>query len=86
MDFNLTQSLITPATVVGVIISLVQALKNFDINKKYILLIDIVLGIFFGVLMDGVLLKQGFLTGFFNGIVYGLSACGLYSGYKNLMK
>ena len=29
MDFNLTQSLITPATVVGVIISLVQALKKF---------------------------------------------------------
>ena len=60
-----------------IIIGLVQLLKGFNIDSKWIPLVALALGVTSGILFAGVN-----VIGIVSGIVASLSAMGLYSGVK----
>lgn len=63
--------------IVPLIVRILEVVKKFDIDKKFIPLASILIGVVF--------LKNGFSSDkILVGIGYGLSACGLYSGTKML--
>ncbi|MEB3428884.1 phage holin family protein [Citroniella saccharovorans] len=67
--------------IVPLIVGILEVVKKFDIDKKFIPLASILIGVVFS------FLKNGFSTDtILVGIGYGLSACGLYSGTKNAIE
>lgn len=72
---NINETLVVP-----IIISLTQLAKGLGLPKKLSALTAIIIGVFFGVFF---LEPHCIKVGIFKGIVYGLSASGLYSGTKN---
>lgn len=77
--------LLTPAAQVALIIGLVEVIKRMELMpNKYLPLIDIILGMVSGVIVYGIHLEYGYVNGILLGIAMGLSACGLFSGIKNL--
>lgn len=81
---DIVQYLLTPATQIALIIALAQLIKEVGCPTKYIPLIDLGLGILSGVVIFGIFMGQGILVGVLLGIAEGLSACGLFSGIKNV--
>lgn len=68
------------SVVVPIIMSIVQLAKGLGMPRKFSALLAVVVGALIGVFfMD----PQCIQTGIFKGIVYGLTASGLYSGTKN---
>lgn len=61
------------------IIGIAQTLKNAGLNPKYIPIVDVVLGLIAGIMLN----TDDIVAGVFTGIAVGLSACGLYSAAKN---
>ncbi len=80
----LVNYLIAPSVQIALIIGLAEALKRAGVSRRFIPIIDVALGVLFGVLSYGVILHQNYLVGAFVGVAVGLSACGLFSGIKNL--
>ena len=76
--------LLAPAGQVALIIGLAQLIKGLGINTKWIPLIDVSLGITSGLVVYGYEYHLGLIRGFMLGLAIGLSACGLFSGIKNL--
>ena len=77
--------LLTPIAQVSLIMGLAEVCKRADIIKtKYIPILDLVIGVVLGVVIDGVNLGYGVVNGVLVGIALGLSACGLFSGIKNI--
>ena len=75
---------ITSAVIVAIIIGLSQVIKQAtSINSKFIPLIDIILGLAlaFGYSFIEPLSMPQVI---FYGLIMGLSACGLFSGTKNI--
>ena len=86
MDINaLIESLLLPTGQIALIIGLAELFKRVGINSKYIPLIDVGLGIISGIVVYGISMNYGILKGVMVGIFIGLSACGLFSGVKNLI-
>lgn len=81
---ELTECLIAPATQVALIIGVAEVIKRAGCKTKYIPLIDLALGLVSGVFVFGMLCGYGIGYGAITGIALGLSACGLFSGIKNL--
>ena len=75
---------LTPTAQVGLIIGLAELIKRLGLPSKWIPLVDVCLGLLFGVLVDGLLAGYGIAQGVFVGIALGLSSCGLFSGVKNV--
>lgn len=72
------------AVIVAVLIGLVEVLKRaFGIPKRFVPLTALILGILISILVNG---HWGDPKPVFTGIVYGLSAVGLYSGAKNTVE
>ena len=87
MDINaLIESLLLPAGQMAIIMGLAELFKKIGINNKYIPVIDVVLGIISGIAVYGISMNYGILKGIMVGFFIGLSACGLFSGVKNLVK
>lgn len=80
-DINtLVTYLVTPVGMVALIIALAEVAKNLGVNKKYIPLLDLVIGLIgsFFIYQDLTVIYRVLV-----GIALGLSACGLFSGIKN---
>lgn len=80
-DINtLVTYLVTPVGMVALIIALAEVAKNLGVNKKYIPLLDLVIGLIgsFFIYSDLTIIYRVLV-----GIALGLSACGLFSGIKN---
>lgn len=77
-------TLLTPAAQVALIIALAQLIKEVGCPAKFIPVVDLVLGIISGILVYGLMLGYGIGQGLLLGIALGLSACGLFSGIKNI--
>ena len=75
---NISETLVVP-----IIVSLTQLAKELGLPKKFCALADVVIGVIIGVFF---IEPQCIKTGVFKGIVYGLSASGLYSGTKNTIE
>lgn len=77
--------LLTPVVQVALIIGLVEILKGFGLEKRWIPLFDLGFGLISGIFVYGIAQGYGLLDGIVLGIALGLSACGLFSGYKNVI-
>ena len=78
--------LLTPVAQVALIMGLAEVCKRMGLAKRWIPLVDLVLGILSGVAVYGQALGYGTVNGIILGIALGLSACGLFSGIKNTME
>lgn len=80
-DVNtLVTYLVTPVGMVALIIALAEVAKNLGVDKKYIPLIDLAIGLVgsFFIYQDLTIVYRVLV-----GIALGLSACGLFSSVKN---
>lgn len=86
MDINeLITYLLTPIAQVGLIMGLAEIAKRLGLEKKYIPLFDVIVGIVSGVGIYGIAYGHGIVNGILLGLAFGLSACGLFSGLKNTL-
>ena len=81
---DILTELLTPAAQIGLIIGCAEVIKRMGVKSKYIPLIDIALGIISGVCVFGIEMDYGIGKGVIIGVALGLSACGLFSGIKNV--
>lgn len=81
---ELIAMLLTPAAQVALIIAIAQLIKEVGLPSKFIPVVDLVLGIISGICVYGLIDGMGIGYGFIIGIALGLSACGLFSGIKNI--
>lgn len=68
---------------IPIITGLCELAKQLGVPKKWIPLLSVVLGVFFGVFYVS---PSNVLEGVLQGLVIGLSSIGLYSGPKNLLR
>ncbi len=72
--------MISEAIIIPVIIALVELFKGLGLPKKFAALISVIFGAIIGIFY---IENNDIKTRIFLGIVYGLSASGLYSTTKN---
>ena len=72
---NLNETALVP-----IIMALVELAKGLGIPKKFSAVLAVIIGAIIGVIFVD---PQCIKIGIFKGIVYGLTASGLYSGTKN---
>ena len=84
---ELIKYLLNPVGQIAIIMALAEMIKRLDIvPKKFIPLIDVMLGIISGLVVFGYSMGLGAIKGVILGLAIGLSACGLFSGIKNVTK
>lgn len=83
---DLLNYLLAPVGQVALIIGLAQMVKGLGLSKKWIPIFDVVLGIISGLVVYGYEYHLGLIRGFMLGLAIGLSACGLFSGVKNIVE
>ena len=81
---DLIAYLLTPVAQVGLIIGIAELVKRVGLKSKWIPLVDLGLGLASGIGVYGFALGYGIVSGIMVGLALGLSACGLFSGVKNL--
>lgn len=81
---DLITYLFTPVAQVGLIIGLAEVAKKVGFPTRYIPLFDVGLGLLSGIGVYGFAMDQGITAGIMVGLAIGLSACGLFSGIKNV--
>lgn len=82
---NLIEYLMTPVAQVGLIIGLAEIVKGFGLETRWIPLVDLALGLISGIFVYHFAFDYGLIQSAVIGIALGLSACGLFSGYKNVI-
>lgn len=83
---DLVTYLLTPVAQVALIIALAEVAKRIGLKTKWIPLLDLGLGIVAGLFIYTAHLGYSPVEGVVVGIACGLSACGLFSGVKNLIE
>lgn len=78
--------LLAPASQVALIMGIAEVLKKIGLNPKFVPVVDLLLGIVSGICVFGLLLGYGVGYGVLLGVALGLSACGLFSGVKNVFQ
>ena len=87
MDINdLVTYLLTPIAQVTLIMALAEVVKRIGLDSRWIPLVDLALGIVAGLLIYTAHLGYTPIEGLVIGVACGLSACGLFSGVKNVIK
>jgi hypothetical protein len=81
---ELMEYLFTPMAQIALIIGIAEIIKRIGFNRKYIPLIDLGLGLISGICVFGLVLGYDIAHGAVIGVALGLSACGLFSGIKNV--
>lgn len=85
MEINeLITYLLTPVAQIALIMALAEVVKRLGLNTKFIPLVDLGLGIVSGLVVYWAHLGFSPVEGILLGIALGLSACGLFSGIKNV--
>lgn len=83
---QLNEYLLSPVAQVALIMGLAEVIKRIGLNSRWIPLVDVFLGLLSGVCVYGLGKNLGILNGIVIGLAMGLSACGLFSGIKNVTK
>lgn len=78
--------ILSPAAQVGIIIALAEIAKRLGCPTKYIPLFDLLFGLIIGIFVHGIAAGAGIINGIMIGLALGLSACGLFSGAKNVFR
>lgn len=81
---ELISTLLTPVVQIALIMGIAEILKKLGLPHKYIPLVDLGLGLIAGLLVYTAHLHYAPIEGIVIGVALGLSACGLFSGVKNL--
>lgn len=81
---DLINQLINPVGQVALVMALAELFKQVGFDKKYIPVVDVILGLISGVGVFSFLLHYSVAEGIILGLAVGLSACGLFSGVKNI--
>lgn len=81
---DLLNYLLAPVGQVALIIGLAQLAKNLGLKSKYIPLFDVLCGLVGGILVYFIEFKYDLIQSIMIGLAIGLSACGLFSGIKNI--
>ena len=76
--------LVSPTAVIALIIALAEVIKLLGVETRFIPLIDLFFGLVFGLLIYTLEMGFSLVKGIVCGLALGLSACGLFSGAKNL--
>ena len=72
-----------PAIIIAIIVGLTEVLKRlFKLNKRYVPALAVALGL--AIMLISGFGNYGYVI--LTGIIYGLSAVGLFSGVKNTIK
>ena len=74
----------TPVAQVALIIGIAEIIKKLGLPTRYIPLVDLALGLISGISVYVLSKGYDWVSGVMIGIAIGLSACGLFSGIKNL--
>lgn len=83
---ELNEYLLSPVAQVALVIGIAEIIKKIGLDKKWIPVVDVVLGLISGILLYGISLGYGIANGVLLGLAIGLSACGMFSGIRNLTK
>lgn len=83
---ELINYLMTPIGLTALVIGIAEMIKKLGCPSKFIPLIDLALGLLGGIAVFGIEMQYGIFKGVIVGIAIGLSACGLFSGIKNVVK
>lgn len=83
---DMVEYLLTPMAQIAMVMALAEVIKRAGFNKKYIPIVDIILGLISGICVSGIMLDYGVGKGVVIGIAIGLSACGTFSGFKNVQE
>lgn len=87
MDINeLVRYLFTPVAQVAIIMAIAEVVKRLGLDKRYIPLVDVALGLAMGIGIYIVYFHMNPVEGVLVGLALGLSACGLFSGTKNVIQ
>lgn len=87
MDINeLVTYLLTPLAQIALIMALAEVAKKIGLKTKYVPLLDLGLGLISGVVVYTLHGGYSPVEGVLVGLALGLSACGLFSGVKNLIE
>lgn len=78
--------LVTPAAQISFIMAVAEIAKENGLPKKFVPIFDVVLGAGLGIAIFSVMLDLTIVEGAILGVFSGLSACGLFSGAKNVME
>ena len=81
---ELIKYLLTPMAQVALIIGIAELMNRVGCPTRYIPLIDLGLGLVSGICIYGLSMGYGTAESIVLGIALGLSACGLFSGIKNV--
>lgn len=81
---DLVSQLITPVGQVGLIVAVAELFKQCGFDSKFIPVIDVILGLASGLGVYAWLLHYSIPESIILGLALGLSACGLFSGVKNI--
>ena len=81
---DLIKYLLTPVAQVLLIIGIAEMIKRLGVPAKFIPLIDLALGLVSGIGIYGLSMDYPIYQAVLVGIALGLSACGLFSGIKNV--
>lgn len=81
---DLVLYLLTPVAQVALIIGIAEIIKRLGLPTRYIPLVDLALGLISGICVYVLSKGYDWVSGVMIGIAIGLSACGLFSGIKNL--
>jgi hypothetical protein len=87
MDIGeLIRYLLTPVAQVALIMGLAELMKRSGTPSRFIPLFDLGLGLVSGICVYGLTMHYGITESIVLGIALGLSACGLFSGVKNVIE
>lgn len=64
--------------IIPILIGILEVFKKLGLPVKYVPVLSLLLGVLASVSVSGLAVEN-----FIQGLVYGLSACGLYSGAKS---
>lgn len=64
--------------IIPVLVGILEVFKKLGLPVKYVPVLSLLLGVLASVSVSGLAVEN-----FIQGLVYGLSACGLYSGTKS---
>ena len=81
---TLLNYLISPIAQVSFVMAIAEIAKNLGLDSRFVPILDVVLGIILGVLIFTIYQSMGIVEGTILGLAVGLSACGLFSGIKNV--
>ena len=83
---ELVTFLYTPLSQVGLIMGISEIIKRAGLESRDIPLVDIGLGLLSGIGVYGIGMGYGIVKGIVIGLSFGLEACGIFSGFKNVVK